>query len=259
MVRGAQRTLLPFLLFAGVWELLGLWLGPKVLPGPVPVFLRLCGELADPVFLGHCLWSLWRASAGIALGFLTCYPLGLALGSLRAFDRLLAPLVFLTYPVPKVLLLPVLLVLLGLGEAPKVALVALTVGYQVLVVTRDRALGLDPRYRDSFLCVWPGGPGGGGRLPRALGYARAVLVPWTLPSAITSLRLASGTAVAVLFMAESFATRTGLGFVIMDYWGLMDLPGMFSGIIAMGALGGLFFWLSNVAARILCPWEGRGG
>jgi NitT/TauT family transport system permease protein len=133
--------------------------------------------------------------------------------------------------------------------------VALTAGYQVLVVTRDSVISLDARWLESFSCVWPAAAGRREPARRALLLARHVLVPHSLPSVITSLRLASGTAVAVLFMAESFATQKGLGFVIMDAWGLMDLPRMFSGIIAMGLLGGFYFELSNLAERVLCPWR----
>jgi NitT/TauT family transport system permease protein len=261
-VRGPLSRALPYAVFLGLWQGLAWWLGPRILPGPGPVLRALAWSLADPGFLLDILSSLGRSSAGIALGLAAAYPLGLLLGASPGLDRLASPIVSLTYPVPKVLLLPALLIALGLGEAPKVALVALTVGYQVLVVTRDSALGLDPRYRESFLCVWPGGPGGAGGARFALSYARHVLVPWTLPAAMTSLRLASGTAVAVLFMAESFATGRGLGHAIMDSWGNMDLPRMFAGIVAMGALGGLFFWLSGLLERALCPWgagAGRGG
>jgi NitT/TauT family transport system permease protein len=255
MLRRLLYALASFALFLGLWELLAMYLGPRVLPGPLAVCLDFLHRAVDPKFLTHFAVSFWRASAGILLGLVIPYPIGLVLGASRRLDRFFSPLVFLTYPVPKVLLLPVLLVLLGLGEAPKVILVALTVGYQVLVVTRDSVINLDRRYLNSFFCVYPSGPTRERPLRRALSLARHVLVPYSLPSVITSLRLASGTAVAVLFMAESFATQRGLGFVIMDAWGLMDLPRMFSGILAMGILGGFYFELSNLAEKTLCRWK----
>jgi NitT/TauT family transport system permease protein len=250
-VRRAFLGALSLLAFLALWQALALRLGPRVLPSPLRVLLDLRECASDPAFLLHFACSLLRASAGALLGVAVAFPLGILMGSSGRLDALLSPPLLLTYPVPKVLFLPVLLVALGLGEAPKVILVALTVGYQVLVVTRDSVRNLDQGYLDSFRCVWPGVRGSG----RALALARHVLVPWSLPAAVTSLRLASGTGVAVLFMAESFATQRGLGYVIMDAWGLMDLPRMFSGIVAMGLLGGLFFLLSDLAERGLCRWR----
>jgi NitT/TauT family transport system permease protein len=119
-----------------------------------------------------------------------------------------------------------------------------------LVVTRDSAVGLDQRFADSFQSLWPRG-----KVSRRLLFIWHVLGPAALPAVATSVRLASGTAVAVLFMAESFATQLGLGYAIMDAWGLMDLPRMFSGILAMGLLGAFFYALANLAERRLVAWR----
>ena len=148
-------------------------------------------------------------------------------------------MVFLTYPLPKIVLLPLFLTLFGLGDLPRVLLIALTTGYQILVVTRVSAQGLDKKYLDSF---------------RSLG-GRHVLIPAALPDAMTALKVASGTAVAVLFMAESFATRRGLGFLIMDAWGRGDQLEMFTGILAMSLLGVALYELCNVLETRSCRWR----
>ena len=76
-----------------------------------------------------------------------------------------------------------------------------------------------------------------------------------LPDAVTALKVASGTAVAVLFMAESFATRSGLGFLIMDAWGRGDQQEMFAGILAMSLLGVLLYEGCNAVERWCCRWK----
>lgn len=255
VTRRVLYALVSIVFFLCLWQLVSRMVGPRVLPAPLTVLADFMRQVTDPVFLGHFNASFWRATVGIFLGVIIPYPLGLILGAMRRLDNLVSPIIFITYPIPKILFLPVLFVLLGLGEAPKILLVALTVGYLVLVVTRDCILNLDPSYLDSFQCIYPATVGYRARARRALSLMRHVLVPCSLPSLITSLRLATGTAVAVLFMAESFATQKGLGFVIMDAWGLMDLPRMFSGIIAMGILGGFYFLLTNLAERALCRWK----
>ncbi|MDR1309828.1 MAG: ABC transporter permease subunit [Deltaproteobacteria bacterium] len=253
MPRRILRLALPVGFSILTWQISALLMGPRLLPGPLAVALDFFSCLGDRAFLRDFSASALRAGAGIALALAIPFPLGLAMGASRRLDALLSPIVFLTYPIPKVLLLPILLVLLGMGEAPKILLVAVTVGYQVLVVTRDSVLSLDPRFLDSFQSLWPRGREAHSKSFRRLMLVWHVLGPAALPSAATSVRLASGTAVAVLFMAESFATQRGLGYVIIDAWGLMDLPRMFSGILAMGLLGAFFYSLANLAERRLVP------
>ena len=80
-------------------------------------------------------------------------------------------------------------------------------------------------------------------------------VPAALPGLFTSLKVAVGTAVAVLFLAESFATRSGLGFRIMDAWGRGDAPEMFVGILGMSLLGLALYALCCLGERVFCPWR----
>jgi ABC-type nitrate/sulfonate/bicarbonate transport system, permease component len=228
-----------------LWEAGSRILGAVILPPPVDVLVFFCSCLTDGAFWAHAGASACRILPALALAWCAAFPLGLALGYSRRADRCLAPLVFLTYPVPKVVLLPVFLTLFGLGDAPRIAIIALTTGYQILVVTRDSARNLDEHYLESFRSL--------GGTPTQL--MRHVLVPAALPDAITALRVATGTAVAVLFLVESFATSTGLGFLIMDAWGRGDLLDMFSGIIAISLLGVGLYEACGLLERTLCPWK----
>ncbi len=250
----ALRYLVALAALALLWQAAALWLGERVLPAPGVVAVDFWEKIFhSPEFWRHAGASAWRATAGLFCGFAAAFPLGVLLGLSRRLDEWLSPVIFLTYPIPKVLFLPVLLVLLGLGEAPKIILVALTVGYQVLVVTRDRVRAVDRQYWDSFAALLPAGR----RLSSFGGLwssARHVAVPAALPAAVTALRIAAGTAVSVLFIAESFATDRGLGFMIMEAWGGLDLPRMFTGIAAMGLLGLFLYELCEFLDRRLNRW-----
>ncbi|MCH5277278.1 MAG: ABC transporter permease subunit [Desulfovibrionaceae bacterium] len=234
---------LAFLLL--LWQLGSAALGTFLLPPPVELLGLFGRSLLTRLFWEHMGASAWRAVAGLALAWGAAFPLGLAMGHARRVDRVAAPLVFLTYPLPKIVLLPFFLTLFGLGDAPRILLIALTAGYQILVVTRAAAARLDRRYVDSFRSL--------GGSTRAL--VCHVLVPAALPEALTALRLASGTAVAVLFMAESFATRRGLGFMIMDAWGRGDQAEMLCAILAMSALGVLLHEGCGGLERLFCRWK----
>ena len=133
---------------------------------------------------------------------------------------------------------------MGHRDASSVLMIALTTGFEKNEIVRAAALSLDPDYETAITCM---GAGRWGRI-------RYVYLPAALPSFLTSLKVACGTAVAVLFLAESFATTTGLGFLIMDAWGVGDTLAMFNGFLGMSVIGLLLYaavWLSEVART---PW-----
>lgn len=244
-MRAVKRYLPALAALLLLWQLGSMALGPYLLPEPTGVLAYFGHALLTGDFWKHMGSSAWRVLCGMGLAWVTAFPLGLALGSVRMLDRGLSPLVFLTYPIPKIVLLPVFLTVFGLGDAPRILLIALTTGYQILVVTRAGTLHLDKRYVESFRSM-------GGTPAQTV---RHVLVPAVLPDAVTALKVASGTAVAVLFMAESFATRSGLGFLIMDAWGRGDQQEMFAGILAMSLLGVLLYEGCNAVERWCCRWK----
>ncbi|MBE0476295.1 MAG: ABC transporter permease subunit [Coriobacteriia bacterium] len=228
-------------LLAG-WELVALAVDSPALPAPGPALASFASEV--PALAPHFAVSAWRVLAAVALGVALGAPLGLLLGRSPRLDAVAAPLVFLTYPIPKVVFLPVLLVLLGLGDSSKIALITLIVSFQILVTARDASRAVPPA---SVLSV------------RSLGATRAqvfrhVIVPATLPEVFTALRIGAGTAVAVLFLAESIAGTNGLGYYIVDAWSRIDYEGMFAGIIAMALLGVLLYEGLDAAEGRSCRW-----
>jgi NitT/TauT family transport system permease protein len=112
-------------------------------------------------------------------------------------------------------------------------------------VVRDAASALRPELIYSVRSL------GAGR--RAL--FRFVYLPATLPAALTGLRVSIGTAIAVLFFAESFATTSGLGYyIIVESWGRLAYPEMYAGVVAMSVLGLLLYFLVDWLERRLAPW-----
>lgn len=207
------------------WGAVSWAVGSPALPGPVVAFATFFEQW--PEIWPEIVVSAWRVLAAMAIGTLLAVPIGLMLGRSPRADALFAPMIFLTYPIPKVVFLPVLLVLLGLGSLSKIALIALIVFFQILVTARDAAKSVPEQ---SVLSV------------RSLGASRFdiyrhVVVPAALPDIFTALRIGTGTAIAVLFLAESIAGSNGIGYYIVDAWGRINYPAMFAGIIGMALLG----------------------
>ena len=175
----------------------------------------------------------------LTIGTVLGAPLGLALGRSPRVDAYFAPVLYILYPLPKIVLLPILLVLLGLGGAPKVALVTLTIFFQVLVAMRDAAKGIPEQTVLSVRSL------GGSRLD----VWRHVVIPSTLPELLTSLRVSSSVAIAVLFFAEAIAGSTGIGYFIMQSWSMVNYPRMFAGIIALAILGVIIYEIFDICER----------
>jgi NitT/TauT family transport system permease protein len=226
------------------WQMASLLINRPVLPPPWQVLRAFV--LALPKDLGrHLVVSAWRVVASILVAVAVAVPAGLGLGLSPTVNRLAAPIIYLVYPIPKIVFLPVILLLLGIGDVSKVFIIALILFFQMLVVVRDEAASLRPELIASVRSL------GAGR--RAL--FRFVYLPACLPAVLTSLRVSVGTAIAVLFFAESFATTSGLGYyIIVETWGRLAYAQMYAGVVAMSLLGLSLYFLIDGLERRLCPY-----
>jgi len=228
-----------------VWAIVATAIGKPFLPSPHLAFIALGELIADGTLGRHATASLGRVLWALAASFVPAAAIGLAAGRSRRFDRIVAPLIYILHPLPKVAFLPIILLVFGLGEASKVFLVGLIVFSQILVSARDSARRVPRQLIDSVRSL--------GATPADL--ALRVIVPATLPDLLTALRVSLGTAIAVLFMAETFATETGLGYLIVDSWARVAYPRMYAAITALSLLGLGLFAAVDIAERLLCPWR----
>lgn len=227
-----------------LWWGLSIILQKPALPSPFIAFQALFAADHGQLLV-HTGYSLFRVLVSLFLAIIIAVPLGLFLGKNRQWDNRFAPLIYITYPIPKVVFLPILLLLLGIGETSKIALIFLVVFYQCLVTTRDAARGIEPAYLLSMKSL--------GASPWDL--YRHVYLPATLPQILTSLRIGIGTAMAVLFLSETFATFKGLGYMIMDAQARVHYGDLYAAIIVMGSLGVVLYVALDLLEKWLCPWK----
>jgi ABC-type nitrate/sulfonate/bicarbonate transport system permease component len=228
-----------------VWHIAAWMVNRPILPPPLEVLTIFATEIFGELGLDF-LASLGRVVASMALAVVTAVPAGLALGQMPALNRIFSPVIYILYPIPKVVLVPVILLFLGISDVAKVVIIFLILFFQILVLVRDQAAALRPELIASVRSL------GAGR--RAL--FRFVYYPASLPAILTALRQSIGTAVAVLYVAELFATQRGLGYYIYLHGStLFDYPRMYAGVVAMSLLGlGLYFGVDWLQRR-LCPWQ----
>lgn len=228
-----------------LWYFAAWSLKTPLLPTPAAA-LKATYRLLNESNLGRHFWvSTYRVVISTLLSLLLGLPFGLIMGYERQIDRFLAPLVYIIYPIPKIVFLPLILLFLGLEDRSKIFLITFIVFFQILVTTRDAVRKVPGETISSLRSL------GGNRIQ----VYRYVLLPASLPDVLTSLRLSMGTAIAVLFFAESFATTEGLGYFIMDAWSRAAPDEMFAGIILMALLGVGLFIIADILESILCRWQ----
>jgi NitT/TauT family transport system permease protein len=173
-------------------------------------------------------------------------PAGLGMGQIPTLNRFFSPLVYITYPIPKIVFFPIILLFLGPTEAAKILTIVLILFFQILVPVRDEALSLRPELLNSVKSL-------GACLRALFGF---VYLPSSLPIVLTTVRLSVGTAVAVLYFTEVTATYLGLGYYIFLTSGtLFDYAATYAGAIAMGLLGLVLYFFVDWLEKRLCPWK----
>jgi NitT/TauT family transport system permease protein len=241
----ARKILLAALGIGVFWQLLAWVVEANILPGPILVLQTFLGEIGADLG-GHFLASLWRVLASMLLSVALAAPAGLVLGQSRRLNDFFSPVIYLLYPIPKVVLVPVVLLFLGITDVSKIVIIFLILFFQILVLVRDQAAAIRPELIYSVRSL------GAGRR----GLFRFVYLPASLPAILTALRQSIGTAVAVLYIVELTATQKGLGYYIYFYGStLFDYPKMYAGVLAMSLLGLGLYYAVDVLHRRLSPWQ----
>lgn len=234
-----------------VWELLvriGL-LDARFFPAPLSIvgtFERMAFETRWSDSLGyHVLVSLSRAGVGFVLGALPAIALGALMGLLPMLRAAIQPMVGALYPIPKVAILPLVMLIFGIGEESKWAIIAVGVFFQVLIATAAGVANIDRIYLDV---------GANFRAGRIATFT-TIALPGALPMILAGLRLGWGAALLLLVTAEMVSSQSGIGFVIWRAWQLMSVEDMYVGLVVIAFVGVASFWLLDTAEGRLLPWK----
>ncbi|MEQ8236717.1 MAG: ABC transporter permease [Syntrophomonadaceae bacterium] len=227
-----------------LWGLVSWWLDIPIIPSPLAVFQNILDIYVAKMQI-HVAASLVRILAGIIIAILVGVPLGFLMGYFEKVDKIFSPLVYFTYPVPKLALLPIVMLLFGLGETSKLIMIILIIVFQIIITSRDAVKSIPAETYRSL---------------QSLGASRRqmfteIIVPASLPEVLTATRLALGTAVSILFFTETFGTEYGMGYFIMDAWMRVNYLEMYSGIVVLSFMGFVIFTLIDLSETRLCSWR----
>jgi NitT/TauT family transport system permease protein len=233
-----------------VWQIL-LMLGfgdRRFIPAPTDIAERLWvlvlnGELAE-----HVGVTLYRVFAGFFIGTIPAIVVGLLMAMFKPVRIFFDPLIAAIFPIPKVALMPLLLLAFGLGDASKIALVAIAVFFPVIVNTYAGAANIEKIYWD---------------VAKNYGASQTVLFTrvvffGALPMIFAGIRIAMAVSFIVLVAAEFVASKNGIGYLIWNSWELLQVDIMFVGIVAVGVLGLITSVLMQELERKVIPWKADG-
>lgn len=237
-----SKTLFAMVIITLIWESLFIMTSGVGIPS---VSQTLTNTVAIfPLLLEHLSVSALRLISGLFIALVVGGLIGGIMARYKQVDDILAPLVYLVTPLPKVAFLPIMMVILGISERARIAVLVFVVVFQFILGIRDALKTIPESYLLSMKSL---------NLSKKSQYLD-FYIPYSLPFLFTSLRQAFGMSLAVLFFLETFVNQKGIGYYIMNRWGMVNYPDMFSGILILSVFGYLMYALIDYCEVALCPW-----
>jgi ABC-type nitrate/sulfonate/bicarbonate transport system permease component len=227
------------------WQLAALQGLPEYVLGPIEILKHFTAALGSAELYENMAASLARSLPGFVIGSALGAALGLAAGTARWFDRLLSPAVFLTYPVPKIVMLPIFMIWFGIGDLSKVLIIALACFYPVFINAYTGAR------QTRTILVWSALGMGASRWD----VFRRVVVPSAAPMIFASLRVSLALSLIVMFAAEMINARSGLGHMIRVAENSLRFDLMYVSLVAIAILGYAGDRLVRLAHSRLLAWQ----
>lgn len=244
--KGVQKSI-AIVIFLLVWELLprlGL-VDPFILTPFSKVIQALIRLVTSGEMSGHVFSSLRRAFSGFALAMTLGIPVGILMGWFKRFERVVDPLLQVFRNTSILALFPVFILILGLGELSKVAIIFWGTLWPTLLNTIAGVKGVDPLLVKSARSMGIS----------QLGLVFRVVLPAASPSILTGMRLSAASAVLVLVAAEMLGASSGLGYLIFYAEQSYAVPDMYAGIISLSAIGCTINYLLVVFERRVTKWK----
>lgn len=245
-VKERALSILTPIAFLLLWEFAayGGWLDTRFFPAPSQIAVAAVSMLASGSLQKDLAISITRVLLGFALGVASGLVAGLILGLSQLTRAALDPFFSALYTVPKLAILPLLLLIFGLGETPKILVIATTVFFIVWISCMEAVITIPYSYREVALSF------GANRWE----MFKHVIWPALLPPLFVSMRISIGMAVLVLVGVEFVQADVGIGYRIWHSWSLFQPKEMYVGICAIAILGVVFAALIKIIGDLLIPW-----
>lgn len=235
------------LLALAAWQIASLHGLPSYILGPAEILRDFATALGSSELYRHIGASLARSLPGFALGTAAGAALGVAAGVARWFDRMVSPAVFLSYPVPKIVMLPIFMLWFGIGDLSKILIIALACFYPVFINAYTGAR------QTRTILVWSALSMGAGRAR----IFRSVVLPSAAPLIFAGMRVSLALSFVVMFAAEMINARSGLGYLIRVSENSLRFDLMWVSLLSIAILGYAGDRLVRAARARMLGWQGE--
>ena len=230
-----------------VWELAARahLIDTRFFPAPSSVIAVLIEMLRSGELVTNTLVSLRRLALGTLVGGVPALVLGVAMGINRWVRAVVDPLVAATYPIPKSAILPLALLIFGLGEGSKIFMVAIGVFFPVVINATTGVLEINRIYLDV------------GRNYKANRWNTfwTIALPGALPVIMTGFKLGIGIGLVLIAVAEMVGAKSGLGYLIWSAWSTFAVEQMYVGLFMIAIIGFVLTLALNELERFIIPWK----
>ncbi len=242
-------SLLTSILLLVVWELaakLGL-ISSSIFPPPSKIFVTFAALIIDGTLLSSSGATLFRFFTGVLVGSVIGATLGLIMGWWRPLNSFLSPWINAFYPIPKIAIFPLLLVIFGIGERSKFIAIMLGAFFPMVVTTINGVQQISRIYFEV-------GKNYGVRGFKVFSH---ILLPGSLPSIMTGLRLAVNSGFVIAISVEVISARNGLGVLLWYGWQTFRVADLFAALIVISILGIIINYLLEKIMIRMVPWMGE--
>jgi ABC-type nitrate/sulfonate/bicarbonate transport system permease component len=239
---------LSIVIFLLVWELVVRWRGiaPIFLPAPTSIAINMWQMIADGTMEFHLGVTLLRIFAGFLVAAVTGIALGLLMGMSRIVSRVADIWIAALYPLPKISLIPLLIIWLGTGEAYRIVISAITAFFPIVISTysgiRQADRGLIKAAEDLGANV------------RQIQFK--VVIPAAMPSILSGLQLGMGVTIILIVAAEMIggSSQSGMGYLLISSGQVMETEKVFASLVVLAVMGAAIIKLQQWADRRIAPW-----
>jgi NitT/TauT family transport system permease protein len=230
-----------------IWEICSRTgiLDVRFFPAPTEVFYHLLFVSPEEGIIQDIFASLNRLLWGYLAGCILGIVIGIGMGLYGSVRAAIYPLIALTYPIPKIAILPLIMLIFGIGDLAKMVMVAVGSFFLVLINTLHGVDSIEKIYHD-VAAVY--------KIKRH-NYILKIILPGSLPAIFAGLKLAIGYSLVMVVAAEFSGADKGIGFLIWQSWETFSIKSMYAGIFVIGAMGFIFSYTLHALERKLIPWR----
>jgi len=220
-------------------------LDKRFFPAPSSIVGTFSNLITSGELWKHLTASISRIGVGFVMGTIPAILLGITMGLFRWPRAFFSPMVASLYPIPKIAILPLIMLIFGLGEMSKYVIIAIGVFFLVLYNTWAGVMNIPSIYLDV------GKNFGASRLQ----FYWTIAIPGALPLIFTGLKLAAGVALLIIVAAEFVGAKTGIGYLIWQSWQTFSVETMYVGLVVIAILGYLVSLMMDELEHFLIPWR----